>query len=167
MIERFTDKNLELIVENNKFTTISKPPFWQTNADTNNNISVAISTWTTPDLLCEGIIRDITHYTNNMRKETGLSITDRIELTVFPLAAHVVFQIAIEKYMDELKRDTLSDFIYSCFGAEDLTYKTVKTSTFNLPFQIAIEKSLNQDYINRMQPEIEKYKLEMANGKTI
>ena len=45
--------------------------------------AVALDTDVTPDLRLEGVVRDVIRQVNEMRKEAGLEVTDRIRLT-FP-----------------------------------------------------------------------------------
>jgi isoleucyl-tRNA synthetase len=42
--------------------------------------TVALETKVTPDLELEGLARELAHHLNNMRKEAGLDISDRIAL---------------------------------------------------------------------------------------
>jgi isoleucyl-tRNA synthetase len=45
--------------------------------------AVALDTDVTPELRLEGVVRDVIRQVNEMRKEAGLEVTDRIRLT-FP-----------------------------------------------------------------------------------
>jgi len=49
-----------------------------------NRVTVALDTVITRELLLEGLARDCVNKIQNTRKESGFSVTDRIQLTVFP-----------------------------------------------------------------------------------
>ena len=44
---------------------------------------VALETTITPELHAEGLVRDLTHYVQDMRKMAGLNIEDHIELALY------------------------------------------------------------------------------------
>jgi len=67
---------------------------------------VALETTITPELREEGIVRDLTHYIQDMRKKAGLNIEDHITLTLYTseeLAA------ILERYRKSVQEETLAD----------------------------------------------------------
>jgi isoleucyl-tRNA synthetase len=69
----------------------------------NDNISVALDTSLDQDLLLEGRARDLVRQVNQMRKEHGLDLTDRIVLTLTGSDAELV-----ERYGDWIRKETLA-----------------------------------------------------------
>jgi isoleucyl-tRNA synthetase len=67
---------------------------------------VALETTLTPELREEGLVRDLTHYIQDMRKKAGLKIEDHIALTLYTdqeLAA------MLNRYRATLQTETLAD----------------------------------------------------------
>jgi len=72
------------------------------------DLSVELDLILTPELLRDGISREIIRRVNSLRKEKGLTINDRIEL--FVSGSDEVI-LAVEEHDDELLHGTLSDSI--------------------------------------------------------
>ena len=69
--------------------------------------TVGIATEVTPELRSEGYVRDIAHIVQNMRKNAGLEISDRIHLTInAPEGSDVA--TAIASYTDYIASETLA-----------------------------------------------------------
>ena len=69
--------------------------------------TVGISTEITPELRAEGYVRDIAHIVQNMRKNAGLEISDRIHLTInAPEGSDVA--TAIATHSDYIASETLA-----------------------------------------------------------
>jgi isoleucyl-tRNA synthetase len=67
---------------------------------------VALETKVTPELELEGLARELAHHLNNLRKEAGLAISDRIALRYAgPIAR------AFERYGDFIKQEALATSI--------------------------------------------------------
>ena len=65
--------------------------------------TVALETKLTPELQLEGLAREIAHHLNNLRKEAGLEIADRIALRYAgPISA------AFERYGDFIAEEALA-----------------------------------------------------------
>jgi isoleucyl-tRNA synthetase len=79
---------------------------------------VALDTRITPELEEEGIARDFNRQAQELRKSTGLEVTDRIE--VFFVASDRVAG-AIEKHTDYLRQELLADKITRVAEVEDAT----------------------------------------------
>ena len=69
--------------------------------------TVGIATEVTPELRAEGYVRDIAHIVQNMRKNAGLEISDRIHLTInAPEGSDVA--TAIANHTDYIASETLA-----------------------------------------------------------
>ena len=68
-------------------------------------VTVAVDTELTPELVQEGYARDLVRAINNMRKEAGLEISDRIELA-YTAVADVA--LALQNFADYVKQETLT-----------------------------------------------------------
>jgi isoleucyl-tRNA synthetase len=64
---------------------------------------VALDTTLTPDLEAEGLARELAHKLNDLRKEAGLDIADRIALRYDGAIAAV-----IERFRDQVAEETLA-----------------------------------------------------------
>ncbi|MDC7222029.1 MAG: isoleucine--tRNA ligase [Spirochaetales bacterium] len=69
------------------------------------SLTVALDPEITEELLKEGIVRDIVRAVQNLRKETELDVTDRINLT---LTGSDVVKGAVEDFEDYLMQETLT-----------------------------------------------------------
>ncbi len=78
---------------------------------------VALETTITPELRDEGLIRDLTHYVQDMRKKAGLNIEDHIGLALYtddiPLARTLV------DYQWEIARETLAKNVLVSISQRD------------------------------------------------
>jgi isoleucyl-tRNA synthetase len=93
-------------------------------------VTVAVDTTITPELLQEGYARDIIRHVNNMRKDAGLEISDRIELAygaagdVAATFAHFGDYIAQETLATSLVAGRLADTLYDtavAVGGQNVT----------------------------------------------
>jgi len=73
------------------------------------NIEVVLETKLSADLIAEGLKRELIRVINNLRKNSGLTIEDKI--TVYYLSSESDFEVVIDKYKDELIREVLADDI--------------------------------------------------------
>jgi len=71
----------------------------------NLEVTIALETALTPELEAEGLARELVSKVQNLRKESGLEVVDRIKLTVKGDAAVVA---AAEKYADYIKNEVLA-----------------------------------------------------------
>jgi isoleucyl-tRNA synthetase len=69
-------------------------------------MTVALDTELTPELLAEGMAREIVHTIQNERKESGLEITDRISIDLSTPSAEL--RRAVESFEDYICRETLA-----------------------------------------------------------
>ena len=72
-------------------------------------LKVEVNMELTPELIREGMARDITRRVNQMRKEAGLTINDRIELKIYSDSDEV--KKLFKEHIDSIKEGTLSDSI--------------------------------------------------------
>ena len=72
------------------------------------NVTVALEVELTEELLQEGLARELINRIQNMRKDSGLEITDRIDILV---AEHDKMHAAIEHYGEYIKGQVLADNI--------------------------------------------------------
>ena len=70
------------------------------------NLTVALEVELTEELLQEGMARELINRVQNLRKESGLEITDRIHITV---SSHELMDKAIAAYGDYIKTQVLAD----------------------------------------------------------
>lgn len=71
-------------------------------------LTVALDTGITPELFQEGAVRDLVRGVQNLRKERGLEVTDRIELTVSATNADKTLSEAFDKFRDYVMNETLA-----------------------------------------------------------
>ena len=72
------------------------------------NLTVALEVELTEELKREGMARELINRIQNLRKETGLEITDRILVTVAP---NVQTDAAIESFGEMIKSQVLANDI--------------------------------------------------------
>ncbi|HKK54633.1 MAG TPA: isoleucine--tRNA ligase [Patescibacteria group bacterium] len=73
------------------------------------NIEVVLDTNLSPDLIEEGMKREIIRVINNLRKNSGLTIEDRV--VVYYSSLEPEFAAAINKYQEDIEREVLADKI--------------------------------------------------------
>ena len=78
-------------------------PGWQVASE--GNLTVALDIHVTPELKLEGIARELINRIQNLRKESGFEVTDKIELTV---GRHPDLTEALEKFGDYICTQTLA-----------------------------------------------------------
>jgi isoleucyl-tRNA synthetase len=69
------------------------------------SLTVALDPELTPELVQEGIVRDLVRAVQNLRKEKGLAVTDRIELS---LDAPPAVRAAVDSFRAHLLAETLA-----------------------------------------------------------
>ena len=86
-------------------------------------VTVAVDTELTPALLQEGFARDVVRQVNNMRKDAGLEISDRIELGYQGATGDVA--AALTGFAEYLQQETLSVSLLAGPMADPLMSETV------------------------------------------
>jgi isoleucyl-tRNA synthetase len=69
------------------------------------SLTVALDPELTPELIEEGLVRDLVRGIQNLRKEKDLAVTDRIVLT---LSGSEALRTAAENYREHLNAETLA-----------------------------------------------------------
>ena len=78
-------------------------PGWMVATD--RNLTVALDVKTTPVLLAEGVARDLVKIIQNIRKDNGFNVTDKIVIT---LENHEAIRPAVEQFGDYICNETLA-----------------------------------------------------------
>ncbi len=96
-------KELQLTRDEVQVASTARPGF--VTAEENGYI-VALETTITPELRDEGLIRDLTHYVQDMRKKAGLNIQDHIGLALY--TEDVELARTLVDYQQEIAQETLA-----------------------------------------------------------
>jgi isoleucyl-tRNA synthetase len=91
---------------------------------TKGDCAVTLSADLTPELIREGMVREVTRKVNGMRKEVGLTIQDRI--TLFVSSEHPDVKKMLEEYGATLKADTLASVLEFGRGNDLLKEDTLR-----------------------------------------
>ncbi|MBO0782965.1 MAG: class I tRNA ligase family protein, partial [Ktedonobacteraceae bacterium] len=78
---------------------------------------VALETTITPELREEGLVRDLTHFVQDMRKKAGLNIEEHIGLAIY---TDVELANILIDYMNEIRQETLADNLLLSITQRDL-----------------------------------------------
>lgn len=73
-----------------------------------NGLTVALDTSLNEELLAEGLSKEIVNRVQNIRKNSGFNVTDRVEISV---SSHNQVEKAVELFGDFIKQETLADTI--------------------------------------------------------
>jgi len=93
-------------------------------------VTIALNTRLTDELICEGWSREIVSFLQNLRKESNLQVTDRITVSY-----HLpeVAENAMQKYAEYIKSETLADqFIKVALDTEKQTTINEQTCSFSI-----------------------------------
>ncbi len=104
---KFTVDGVEIsLAEEDLLIDVARTEGYITEGD--NYVTVVIDTNLTPELIEEGLIREVISKVQSMRKEAGFEVTDRIKLYVDQNDRIID---VIEKNADEIKNSVLADLI--------------------------------------------------------
>ncbi len=103
---------LEILINGNRYTITPEDliivtedlPGWKTASD--GTLTVALDVHLTDELLAEGTARDLVNRIQNIRKDKGFNITDRIIVT---LENHPSILTAVEQFSDYIKSEVLAN----------------------------------------------------------
>ena len=95
-------------------------------------LGVILETTITPELKEEGYLREILSKVQNMRKDRGFEVLDRINLY---FANNNTLKAVIEKYKDEIMKETLADYI----GFDEARTNYVETKINDEKIDIDVE----------------------------
>ena len=98
-------------------------------------LTVALDSDITPELKMEGEIRDLVRGVQNLRKDTGLEVSDRIKLTV---GGNSHLKEAFEKFSDYLSEETLS---VQCNWSDSLDDSCTEVAVDDGIWKISIAKA--------------------------
>ena len=96
------DRSLDLTLDEVEIERVEKEGLKVLNEG---SLTVALDTRLTEELKQEGMVRDMVRYIQNLRKEKGLNVTDRINLYLH--GSDTLLQ-AVEKFKDHLTSETLT-----------------------------------------------------------
>jgi len=115
----FTIDDREIIIGIDDVEIITEDiPGWS--VATQDHVTVALDITLTPGLLSEGMARELVNRIQNLRKDKGLEVTDRIQLTVEK--SDNTFT-AFEQYKDYICSETLAQVAFT----ENLSEEEVET----------------------------------------
>lgn len=92
-----------------------------------NGVTVALDVTITPDLKNEGIARELVNRIQNLRKDSGFEVTDRIEVT---LQNNQEIEAAVNQNLKYIKEETLTDVLQFQSKIEDgteITFDEIET----------------------------------------
>ncbi|HRI47255.1 MAG TPA: DUF5915 domain-containing protein [Ignavibacteriaceae bacterium] len=102
--------------------------------ESQDGIIVALDTELTPDLINEGLAREFVNRVQNLRKESGFEVTDRILIN---FSAEDTLFDAINQFNDYIANETLAESVSNQFNEESI----VQELTINdFQCKISIEK---------------------------
>lgn len=94
-------------------------------------IGVVLDTTITPELAEEGVLREVLSKVQNMRKDSGFEVLDRINLYV---AENEKIEAVIKKYEETIKNDTLANNIF--YNKEGRNYIDTNINGDNLKIDV-------------------------------
>ena len=100
------------------------------------NVTVALDITLTPELVNEGIARDIVNRVQNIRKSRGYEITDKISLT---FAADEAYNDAVNQYGEYIARQVLATDVKLVETLDgDAQVETLQLDEMNIPVVISL-----------------------------
>jgi len=111
-INTLETSGLEILIHGNRYTitpddliiTTEDMPGWKTASD--GALTVALDVHLTDDLQAEGMARDLVNRIQNIRKDKGFNVTDRIIVTV---ERHPSIRTAVEQFGDYIREEVLAN----------------------------------------------------------
>jgi isoleucyl-tRNA synthetase len=76
----------------------------------NNGVTVALDVTISPELKNEGIARELVNRIQNLRKDSGFEVMDRVEVTI---QEDEKLKLAVSQNLEYIKRETLTNIL--CF----------------------------------------------------
>ena len=97
-------------------------------------VGVVLNTTITPELKEEGYLREILSKVQNMRKDKGFEVLDKINLYV---SGNDMLEEVVKKYTDEIKRETLALNIEYNIKRDTYTDTNINGEHMNLDVEVA------------------------------
>ena len=126
------DTQIELSAENLLVTMQGKDGFAFAGEG---EIGVVLDTHITEELKEEGMLREVLSKVQNMRKDRGFEVLDRINLYV---SGNKVVEEIVKKFEDTIKHDTLADFVV--YNTERKTAEEVSINGEKVMFDVEVVK---------------------------
>ena len=98
-------------------------------------IGVVLDTHITPELKEEGMLREVLSKVQNMRKDRGFEVLDRINLYV---SGNSIVEEIVKKFEDTIKHDTLADYVV--YNEERKTAEEVSINGEKVMFDVEVVK---------------------------
>jgi len=111
-------QEVELTKEELKVRYVAKEGYTIASED-ENTVTIVIETKIDPELRQEGLIRELIHQIQLMRKEAGYEVTDRIKLFY---ETDQMLKQAIARYAEHIKEETLAVELYAGQVPENVDY---------------------------------------------
>ena len=96
-------------------------------------LGVVLETTITPELKEEGYLREILSKVQNMRKDRDFEVLDRINLY---FANCDTLKAVIEKYKDQIMKDTLADNIFYNEKRENYVETKINDETIDIDVEV-------------------------------
>jgi isoleucyl-tRNA synthetase len=93
----------------------------------NNGITVALDVTITPILKNEGIARELVNRIQNIRKDSGFKVTDRVEVSILK---NEILEVAVQENMAYIKQETLTEvlnFVAQLEEGTDIAFDDITT----------------------------------------
>jgi len=99
------EKNIKLSLEDVEISSQNIEGWLVAN---NNGITVALDVTITPDLKNEGIARELVNRIQNIRKDSGFELTDRVAVSILE---NEILELAVQSNLDYIKQETLTEVL--------------------------------------------------------
>ncbi len=106
------DEKIELLAEDFVISSLDIPGWTVAN---DGPLTVALDTTLTDDLLAEGMARELINRIQNLRKDAGFEVTDRIKVSI---EKHEAIEAAVAGFGDIIKAEVLADEVIAAAGVE-------------------------------------------------
>ena len=96
-------------------------------------LGVVLDTTITEELKEEGYLREVLSKVQNMRKESGFEVLDKINLYV---AENEMLETVVKKYEEQIKKDTLAENIFFNENRTDYTETSINGEKLNIAVEV-------------------------------
>jgi isoleucyl-tRNA synthetase len=96
-------------------------------------LGVVLDTTITEELKEEGYLREILSKVQNMRKESGFEVLDRINLYV---ADNEMLEVVVKKFEEQIKHDTLADNVFYNETRTNYTETSINGEKLNIDVEV-------------------------------